>query len=212
MSIKIIYSVALVWVLSTANALGGILVEVGDASISEGGTGYVDVLISSDSSSALGDWYFKAEITSTSAGLTFADPQTSIDGESNYVFFGASAFYDSSAVSPFTELNAGDSHASSSVTLSSSKKLLSRLFLTHTDPGSSVGNTFNIALGTVDSTDSGFSSHQDPTIGSYYASSDVTLTAGTVTIVAAAVPEPTSISAFILVGATLGFRRRKRSR
>ncbi len=217
MGLRILCAIALICSLCIANAKAGIIVEVGDASISAGGTGYVDVLVSSDGSDVLDSFSILAEISGSASNGSLIFDSTTIDvvGESNYVFSsdpssgGQIIFVDADPPAFSTQVSVSDSTETfSGVTLNSSTKLLARLALSHSTVTASaaVGDTFTITL--INTTGSSIDTQFFDIGGSPIAIS--TNNVGTVTITAAAVPEPSSFLVLLTLGTAVGIRRGRR--
>lgn len=195
----------------SAGCRGELIIEVQDAQIPYGGSGYVDVLISSNSSDPLSA--FNARINITPGGPANGDLQfdavpfdaSAVTSPFSYVFLGDSAGYFVGGPLPY-EANVSDATLSASdVTLGGTKRLLARLAVTHVGGTSAaVGETFSIVF------------DADPLISSFLSSSSSSATlagsgqklTGTITIVT---PEPSTGVVLLCAGAgVVLWRRRKR--
>lgn len=198
----------LVVLACSAGCRGDLIIEVQDAQIPYGGSGYVDVLISSDSSDPL--FAFSARMNITPGGSANGDLQfdavpfdaSTVTSPFSYVFLGDSAGYSVARPLPY-EANVSDLTASSSdVTVGGTKRLLARLAVTHVGGTSAaVGETFSIVF---DDTASVF---LDSSSSRSLSSSGQDWT-GTITIVT---PEPSTGVVLLCAGAgVVLWRRRKR--
>ena len=197
----------------------GVILVVQDATIQEGGSTTVDVLISGTD---IGMNFFGVQLDisgsiangSLSFEPTANQPSPVSSTSPDYVFLGDSASYSAVRQDPVnTRLIAGDGTASTNdVTLGSTQKLLARLAIDHTSAGGAVGDTFQLAV-TQDPTNTIFfnSAFQELTIDS--------TTAGTITVVdngnsgASAVPEPSSLAMITVFGlGGIAARRHRRNR
>ena len=196
-----------------------IIVSVQDATVAAGGTGFVDVLISSDNNDALSLAGYEFQITGSNlfGDLTFrpdwdagdpsntANQSNSEQNQPDYVFAGDTdlAIF-SAVVSPTATLIGGDFTMSGNDSNPlTTNYLLARLELLHTTPNAAlaVGSTFTVSL--LDN--SPFTSFENSG-GPLMFSSNV----GTVTVTAAAVPEPSSCIALAALGGAYFLRRRMR--
>ena len=200
-------------------AYGAIIVQVQDASIAAGGTGFVDVLISSDGLTGPDDLYsavyqFKIDGLAVDGDLTFqstqSDSETTEPGASGYVFGNVpTGNFAAGSNTPFLLLDGSDFRGLlPPVTLTTTQQLLARLELQHTQLSpSAVGNTFTISLENnaftdFQSDDGGTPATLDPISFSSF---------GTVTITSAAVPEPGTFVALTIAAASFcGHRLRRR--
>jgi hypothetical protein len=216
--IEIGYLLLLLTAVSAIPAQAGLVVSVGSTTVAQGGTGALDVYLSSTAPSSspdqINDYAFTLQITPNSAGnLAFSATQDFgyLNG-SNYVFFGNSADYIAGLVSPppiggtpFTTVYANDSFLGfdntndfTSVSLSSSSGKVLLATLTLDASITSAGESFTVSL--VPPSGNGSSSSGS---GTYFnvvdsnfnelSSVPFTSTSGTVNIVGASVPEPSSI-------------------
>jgi len=198
----------LVVLACSAGCRGDLVIEVQDAQIPYGGSGYVDVLISSNSSDPLNA--FSAKMNITPGGPANGDlhfdavpfDASTITSPFSYVFLGDSGGYVVGGPLPY-EANVSDSTASpSDVTVGGTRRLLARLAVTHVGGTSAaVGETFSIVF---DDTASVF---LDSSSSRSLASSGQDWT-GTITIVT---PEPSTGVVLLCAGAgVVLWRRRKR--
>lgn len=214
---------------------GDVIVEVGPASIAAGGTGFVDVWISSNTgtdSLYSAAYEFKIMGSTTNGSLEFRSPQLgSEQADSDYVFFpdtdAANFFAAPDAVDP-TGLLGGDSIAASgpaSITLTSTKQLLARLELVHSSgsPVNAIGDTFTISLINTNPLPPLDPSYDPLADSSLFLDDNLTALSiaplsfsgfGTITVTSAAVPEPGTFAALGLAAFTGGVRhlRRRRAR
>ncbi len=214
-----------------AAAFGDIILDVQDASISAGGTGFIDVLISSDGTDNLFRTAYHFEITDAVANgsLQFrpsvfqTNDQQSVVAPVPYVF-GADTdpgnFFATRQDPTVTQIIGGDNTLSGTgVSLTTTQTLLARLQVEHITgtPLAAVGDTFTVKLinsdngmpgdFTDDSTQFLDDSSNNLTIDplSYSGS-------GTITITSAAVPEPSTLAVLAFVSATfIGRRWRRRN-
>lgn len=193
----------------SAGCRGELIIEVQDAQIPYGGSGYVDVLISSNSSDPLSA--FNARINITPGGSPNGDLQfdavpfdaSAVTSPFSYVFLGDSAGYFVGGPLPY-EANVSDATLSASdVTLGGTKRLLARLAVTHVGGTSAaVGETFSIVF------DDTASSFLDSSLSSRSLAGSGQDWTGTITIVT---PEPSTGVVLLCAGAgVVLWRRRKR--
>lgn len=181
-----------------AAAFGDIIVDVQDASISAGGAGFVDVLISSNATltDLVASFGFEFQISAptVNGALRFSavqsDSETTAQGplDYDYVFLGDSINF--TAVRQITDeqsLVGGDA-ASTNAVISGGPFLMARLELEHITgtPLAAVGETFTISL--IPGPFTTFADANGDPVAPFSSSS------GTVTITSAAVPEPGSVS------------------
>ena len=191
---------------------GDVIVEVQDVTLAAGGSGFVDVLISSDAADAVESFFLSLEITDPNSHAVNGDlefdieaNQPDISTDASYVLFGDSSSYTvdrDTDVDPLT-LSVDDFSVSGTGTvLSATKKLLARVAITHTLIGSASnawGNSFTIG-------DDSFTEFDDD-LGNPLTISGSSTLSGTVYIAA---PEPSSL---LLLGAgAMGFVYRIRQR
>ena len=196
-------------------ASAGIIVDVQDAQLTSGGTGFVDVLVRSDGpDTPIQLFSYLFEITNpvgNVGSLQFSDTQSIAEtGDANYIFAG-----DSTAVPPGvtpTTILGDDATASFlDVNLTTADRLLVRLDVEHilpggVDPTLAVGDQFSIVPDFSDPfsfffEDGGFTG---PTINQGLSSG------GTVTFAFSTVPEPSSVLVLLGLTSMVGLRRRKK--
>jgi hypothetical protein len=211
-------------------ALGGVIVEVGNASIAAGGTGFVDVWISSTGTDLLSSAAYEFKITgsATNGALEFSSSQlASEQGEPDYVFYpdtdAANFFAAPDAVAP-THLLGGDSIAMSgptAITLTSTKQLLARLELVHVSPVNAIGDQFTISLINTNPllpSDPGYDPLADSSLFLDDNFTPLSIASasfsgsGTISITSAAVPEPGTFAALGLAALAGGVRHLRRRR
>jgi hypothetical protein len=221
------------WSVSQA-ALGGVIVEVGNASIAAGGTGFVDVWISSTGTDSLSSAAYEFKITgsATNGSLEFRSSQLdSEQAESDYVFFpytDAANFFAAPDAVDAMRLQGGDSISFSlagpaAITLTATKQLLARLELVHSSvsPLDAIGDTFTISLintNPLTPSDPLYDPLADSSLfldNNFNALSIAPLSfsgAGTINITSAAVPEPGTFAALGLAALAGGVRQLRRRR
>lgn len=207
-----------------------VMVDVQDAMITAGGTGFVDVLISSSASSSSPDnvdfasYDFLIEtVGGPSSALEFVlPPDLSEDTDPNYLFLGDSFGIDYDNFNSTTARYIGSDGTASSTGVdldsSSGDRLLVRLDLQHVlGPGQSAamaaGEQFRITL--QNSIDTYFDdSNFDPVAIDSDSFNSAGVGGGLITVSAstAAVPEPSSLVVLALGGVALASRRRWRLR
>ncbi|MCX7399768.1 MAG: PEP-CTERM sorting domain-containing protein [Planctomycetales bacterium] len=213
-------------------ALGGVIVEVGNASIAAGGTGFVDVWISSTGTDSLSSAAYEFKITgsATNGALEFSSSQlASEQGEPDYVFSPhidpLNFFAARDTVDP-TRLLGGDSIASpgpTAITLGTTKQLLARLELVHNSgsPLNAIGDQFTISLintNPLTPSDPLYDPLADSSLfldDNFTALSIAPLSfsgSGTISITSAAVPEPGTFAALGLAAFAGGVRHLRRRR
>jgi hypothetical protein len=217
-------------------ARAGLVVSIGSTTVAKGSTGTLDVYLSSTASPSspdhINDYAFSLQITPNTVGdLAFSASQGfGYLNSSQYVFFGNSADYIAGLTSPppiggtiLTTVYAGDSFLGfdntnnfAQVSLSSSSGQVLLAALTLDASITSAGESFTVSL--VPSSGNG-SSHSSASTYFNVVDSNFnelsavpfTSTSGTVTITAAAVPEPASIisglTAFLVLSGVYGVRR-----
>lgn len=224
-------------------AYGDIIVQVQNASITSGGTGFVDVLISSTGTDNLYSAGYDFQIFGLQGNgslifrpsfnpLSPLDPSNQTNSEqavnspNAYVFLGdtdAANFYAIQDPSETRMLGGDSTLSTNNISLTSTQLLLARLEIQHVTgtPLAAIGDTFTIALVnndnvtpvdlTDDSTlfqDNGF----NPLTFAAGSDPSAFLNVGTVTITAAAVPEPGTFAVLTIAAASWcghRFRRRK---
>lgn len=210
-------------------AVGDIIVEIQDTSIAAGGTGFIDVLISSTGTDNLFLTSYHFEITGSIANgdLQFrpdafqTNVQQSVVAPIPYVFAGdtdAGNFFATRQDPVLTQIIGSDSTSSGTgISLTSTQALLARLQVEHITgtPLAAVGDTFTVTLinndnGTpVDFTDDSTQFLDDNfdnlTIDALSYSGS-----GTITITSAAVPEPSTFAVLGFATITIVSRRWRR--
>ena len=199
----------------STTCFGDLIIEVQDAQIAYGGSGYVDVLISSDGSDNLAAFSADLKITTAdtaNGGIRFGSPvidASTVTSPFSYVFFGDSIGYTVNPTNgsfPDNEVNVSDATSSfTNVTVDSTKRLLTRLLVTHTGGTfAAVGETFTVGFLSGDFLDDSFLT------GPGLAAAGQKYT-GTITIVT---PEPTTGGVLLCggVGVVLWRRLRRHSR
>ncbi len=217
-------------------ARAGLVISVGSTSINQGGTGSINVYLSSTANPAMpdqiNDYTFTLQITANTVGdLAFSETQSfAYLSSPQYVFYNDSADYIAGMNSPppvggtpFTSIYNNDSFVGFdntnsfnpvSLSTASGQVLLATLNLDATI--TSVGESFTVAL--VPSFGSG---SQTGGASSYFnvvdsgfnelSATPFTSTSGTVSIIASAIPEPASIVCALtgfLISASWYARRR----
>ena len=220
----IITSFLIASIFTAASARGDLVIDVLDATIPAGGSGFVDVVIASTGSDDIAGYDYEFVLTPDTAVpgtlTSFTAPQPDPQlADPAYLFFGDSANValgfgvgtvstTTTTADTFTGSDATDSFADVAVT--STPFLLASLEVEHVlpvgvDPATTVGDTFTLSLAGATFVDSFFGTHT------------VTGLPGTVTLSAsmAAIPEPGTILfcsvALSAWGATSLRRRRRRS-
>lgn len=193
-------------------AHGDLIVEVQNTVITAGGTGTVEVLISSTLLDVVDGFRYKFQIADqlgTSLGnLRFSDPQLMEEvSDTNYIHASNSggAFSTASNAPDFDELRGGDfTNDFLGNAVGTSPKLLVRMDIEHEVSGlanSAVGDQFRIEL--IQDGDTFFNNILLSNLSIESAS------AGLVTFSPAAVPEPTAVAILSLGGLMLLARRRR---
>lgn len=216
----------------TAPVTADIIVQVQNASIAAGGTGFVDVWISSTSSDDLYSSGFEFEITATGPnGISNGSLQFRADidqsnseqvdaGPPDYVFFGDTdpGNFSATRQDPDTTRIVGGDIKSTAInaTIDTTQRLLARLEIEHLTgtPLAAVNDTFSIML--KNSLFTEFQSvNNQGTIGDLSDDTNTSLiidavsyaNVGTITITSAAVPEPGTFALMGLVAAGGLYRR-----
>lgn len=201
-------------------ASGDIIISIESKTITAGSANeYVDVFIEGDPGDTLGQFGYQFDITGANASsgdLQFQAVQSlseqGIATPFPYVFFD---FPDPVAINsqPLndTTLTGGDvvGLPANSVSIDG-KFLLARLELQHVGPFNPGSYDFNISLNTTS-----LSTFFDRDVFSnFYTSGQISATSGTITVNAAAVPEPSSMALLAVSGlaAVVRHRRRKKTR
>lgn len=202
--------------ISASSALsschGDVIVEVQDVTLQAGGSGFVDVLISSDAADTVESFFLSLVITdpnshAVNGALEFdiEANQPDISTDASYVLFGDSSGYTADRdtdADPLT-LSVDDfSIGGTGAALSATKKLFARVAITHSlvgAPSNAWGNSFTIG-------DDSFSEVYDD-LGNPLTISGSSTLSGTVYI---ATPEPSSL--FLLGTGAMMFACRIRRR
>lgn len=223
----------LLWTLLPQAATADIIVDVQDASISAGGIGFVDVLISSTNTNPLqfASYEFLISGSILNGALRFRSPQLSTEqsvmGPPEYMFFGDTDPGNFSAVrNPLNFANLTGSDSTGSIMNIAGDlntgvfKLLARLELEHVTatPLAAVNDTFSLQLINNTGIDP-FDPFDDSTlflddtlsVQDIDASSFASIGTITITSAAAAVPEPSTFGLLAVV-AVGGLCRRIRRR
>lgn len=194
----------------SSSVSAGVIVDIRNATVSAGGNGFVDVLISSTGTDDLVNFQVELQLSAptVNGALQFtavqSDSETTAQSplDYDYVFLGDSINFFAVRQDPDEQrLFAGDS-ASANRQISNTQLLLARLELEHFGLSPlAVGETFSVSLLPA---------------GTYFEDELGALTldsfnSGTITITPAAVPEPTSVTV-LLAGSAVGlwWKRRKR--
>jgi hypothetical protein len=213
-------TVALILATTTASAQAGLVLDIGSTTIASGGTGFVDLTITTDGTdTSLGQYNFDVVIdgagTHNALGLVFMGNED-VSSISSYVFFNnSSGFFggfsmQSGLGGPDQEYAGGDFVSGSSDTTVSgtTRYLLARLDLS-ASASTVLGDEYQInAYVTQDATNPTFYSgvNSNTPFGSLF----TTVDPGTVTI-AAAVPEPSAfvnaVAGLVVVAGFLTCRR-----
>ena len=205
---------ALLLLCGTARA--DLIVDIQDARFLAGGTGFVDVLISSSDTNDLGNFSAKFQITPTSGSgiLAFQSSFNSTDAlrqsnsertDDNYVFAGTLGTGFVSHASGNGQTLTQIDRSTQNVTLGNATKLLARLELIHILPtGTDIGGIYEISL--VNDASTQFRQFDNMTVP-VEARSFASTNFGTITV--NAVPEPSS-GLLLLVALGIGMRRRRR--
>jgi hypothetical protein len=224
--------------LVAAPARAGLVVSIGSTSIVQGGTGSIDVYLSSTASPSMpdqiNDYSFTLQILPEGTGnLEFSASQSfGYLNSSQYVFFGDSADYIAGTISPppvggfsFTSsggynndsfLGFDNTHSFNPVSLSTSSGQVLLATLSLDASITSAGETFTIALVPdmgSGSSNGGASTYFNVVDSNFNELSAVPFTSssGAVTIITSAVPEPASIVG-CLTAAAIAFLASRRHR
>lgn len=200
-----------------------IIVDVQNASIAASGTGFVDVLISSDGTDDLASVGYLFEITGSSANgeLRFrptpeqSNSEQNVDSPNKYIFYDDKDPGNFFATAQTDTLYEGSDATLSgnNVPLAAVQRLLVRLELVHVSPTpeAAVLDTFTISFFNDDNgtpqLDDDLAQFLDAGGNNIAIASS---TSGTITITSAAVPEPGTLGV-LLAGSTVGlwWKRRK---
>jgi hypothetical protein len=197
----------------SSSASAGIIVNIQDATIAAGGTGFVDVLISSTGSDDLAYFGFEFQISAPTlnGALRFSAVQsgsetTAQSPDYDYVFLGDSINFSAVRQDPDEQRLVGGDAASANVSITATQLLMARLELEHVTgtPLAAVGETFTVSLLPGPNTE--FLDENFDPVNLFSSSS------GTITITsAAAVPEPGSASV-LLASSVVGLWWKRRQR
>lgn len=212
--------------LAQTQARGDLVITVGNATLTSGGTGFVDVMITGGLSDRLGRFGYEFLIGGAIAAngdLQFAAMQLSTEQNSpKYVFFNNTdpdsftAVRGSGGADPLA-LVGGDivGPAPPMVPLDDvpihGTFLLARLELQHVGPFLGPSHDFTIVLNKTSLLTEFDKDFDSGTMNNYDKMTQVTALAGTITVNAAAVPEPTS-TVFLLLVCIGGIAVRRRCR
>ncbi len=222
-------------VLAAIPVRAGLVISVGSTSIVQGGTGSIDVYLSSTATPAtpdqLDDYAFTLQIMPIDAGnLAFSTPQGfAYLSSPQYVFYGDSADYIAGIASPpplggavtqtvynnDTFLGFDNTNSLNPVSLSTSSGPLLLASLSLDASITSAGESFTVALVPTSgngSMASGASSYFNVVDSNFNEISAVPFgsTSGTVNIIAASVPEPASMVCALIGAAVIAACRRRR--
>ena len=215
---NLVFSIAIV--ACSLPASGAIIVQVQDTTISSGGTGFVDVFIRSTGTEDLYFSGYRFQITDSPNVLgeldfqsTQSDSETAVVGPPAYVFGNtATGNFAATKSAPFV-LDGGDFlNSLPAISLTTTNQLLARLEIQHTEASPfSVPSTFTIAL-INDPLFTEFWSDDVGTLSTIDGSSFLSSNFGTITVTAAAVPEPGTFAVFSFAAACFGGHRLRRRR
>jgi hypothetical protein len=195
-------------------ASAGIIVDIQDATIAAGGTGFVDVLISSTGSDDLASFGFEFQISAptVNGALRFSavqsDSETTAQSplDYDYVFLGDSINFSAVRPDPDEQRLVGGDAASANVSITGTQLLMARLEIEHVTgtPLAAVGEMFTVSLLPGPSTE--FFDQDWNSVNLFSSSS------GTIIITsAAAVPEPGAASV-LLASSVVGLWWKRRQR
>ena len=202
------------------SSFAGLIVNVENIQLQAGGSGTIDVLISSDSTDDLDGAQYKFEITGGGgSSLLFDSPQNLVEGfdpfntDPNYVF-GNDGFGLTEISNTGTTVTHADGGFFGPVSMTTTERLLVRLDVTHSGPVAAQ-EVFNVSL--VDDFETVFTENAFL----FQATSGVLgglatpVASGTVTVNPASggvVPEPTSAAIFAIgLLSVCGIRQRRKS-
>lgn len=189
-----------------------IIVDVQNASIAAGGTGFVDVLISSTGAIDLASFGYEFQISAptVNGALRFSAVQsasetTAAAPDYDYVFLGDSINFSAVRQDPDEQRLVGGDAASANVSITGTQLLMARLEIEHITgtPLAAVGDTFAVSLLPGPNTE--FFDENGDSVSLFSSSS------GIVTITSAAVPEPGSAGLLMLISAVVAWRRRRKA-
>ena len=221
-------------------ASAAVIIEVQNASITAGGTGFVDVLISSTASEDLYSVGYEFEITGDvlngslefRPSFDFMDPgnetnqtntEQSVSGPIPYVFFPDTSvdnFFANNLDPLGKQLIGGDTRSiDENISLTSTQQLLARLEVHHitSTPEAAINKTFKIMLKNSGQTSFGSVANQgtlgdlsDDIVTPLGIDGDSFTSFGTITITSAAVPEPSTFAIMGLIAAGLFGKKLRR--
>jgi len=210
----VVCSLSLITVGLVVPVRADLIISVESANVASGGTGTVDVFVTSTNNDSLGVTSLQFDISRISGASTlqFTNPQSnSFLGQSNYVFTGNSfdsinsvSFFGSptTTVTPNDTLLGGDNtNDFTNVTLTSGQPYLLAALTVQSQTGAAVGDQFQISL---DPSSSFLLSDFSPT-------APYTSDPGTITISppSVATPEPGTLTLLISGGGVLLLCRRR---
>jgi hypothetical protein len=209
----------------SVDASAAVIISVQGGNVTTNGTGYVDVLISTSLlPEQLTTTTFAFEIGGSpnlTGSLEFvAEPDPATYSPPDYVFGGATENYSDSITLP-TSISGSDSFedGDTSVTITSTTQTLVRLGLKHTaigDPSLAVGSLFTITMNPPGLSDfqsifnNGTPGDFSDDVYTDLAIDPASSFSGTITITAAAVPEPSTFAIMAVVGAGVAGRKLRR--
>ncbi|MCA9050584.1 MAG: PEP-CTERM sorting domain-containing protein [Planctomycetaceae bacterium] len=212
-------------ILTTASGQADIIVDVQDTTITAGGTGTVDVLISSNGLSTdqfdFASYVFGiTPVGSPSTTLQFADPQSTTEsGLGTYVFAAdlAAGGLDFIVNDPAEVEGSDFTDTGSLITLSGTQQLLAQLDLEHLPPGAGLGagDQFRITLVNTSAfggSDTEFLDGITPATIDADSFNPLGVGGGLITVTSAAVPEPGTfaLSGIAVLAGAVHNRRKKR--
>ncbi len=221
--------IGLCWLLCAMSnrAQGDLILDVRDATLSAGGTGFVDVYLTGAPGDLLGRFGYQFNITGAiaqSGDLQFQATQSKSEQDvgpvatlaepAPYVFFGdtdpgnLNSARGSLGTDPLV-LEGGDSLLSLDYVSVDGTFLLARLELQHDGQFSLASHDFTVTLN-LSSPVTEFDRDFDPLTDNNYTLGQLTALSGTVTVTASAVPEPSSVAVIGLAGIGMIVRRRLR--
>lgn len=204
-------------------AEGDVVITVQDAQINAGGSGTVDVYISGQTGDLLGRFGYELNITGAtpqSGDLQFSVIQSgSAQNESGvppYVFLGDTdpgnflATRGSGGTDPVSLIGTDFLATLNDVSINGTF-LLARLALDHVGTLTGASHNFTISLNPI-SLFTVFDQDWDAGTNNNYATNQITAISGTVTVNAAAVPEPTGLVLFAISGGVMLWHSRRQRR
>lgn len=201
-------------------AEGGVIIMVQNAQLNAGGSGAVDVYISGQAGDLLGRFGYEFNITGAtpqSGDLQFSVIQSgSAQNESgipSYVFLGDTdpgnflATRGSGGTDPVSLIGADVLATLNDISIDGTF-LLARLALDHVGTLTAASHDFTISLNPI-SPFTVFDQDWDAGTDNNYATNQITAISGTVTVYAAAVPEPSGFVILAIAGGGVFWRGRK---